>query len=103
MAHIDLPDGAPGIMALVGTVAAANFLGLNGGYVAATTSAKVTIDTNASLTATRDVTLESYATETAANPAMSLLSLSPLGASVVVARGNSWGFEKTSGTFSVSS
>jgi hypothetical protein len=77
-------DGVQGTMALVGTVAAANFLGLNGGYVAGTTSAKVTIGTNASLTATRDVTLESYATETASNPAMALLSLSPVGAAVVV-------------------
>jgi hypothetical protein len=79
-------EGAPGTMALVGETLAGSFLGINGGYVAGTTSAKVTLDGSARIDATRDATLTSYATETAANPAMSLFGLagSPLGASAVV-------------------
>jgi hypothetical protein len=79
-------EGAPGTMALIGETLAGSFLGINGGYVAGTTSAKVTVDGSAQINATRDVTLTSHATETAANPAMSLFGLagSPLGASAVV-------------------
>ena len=69
---------------VVNTIATAA-LGLNGGYINAGASAKVSVVFGANITATRDVTLESHATELASNPAMVLGGvISPFGASVIV-------------------
>jgi filamentous hemagglutinin family protein len=72
-------------MALIGQTLAASVFGVNGGYVAGTARATVKVLSGANITATGNVTLNSSATEVAANPAMVLgLSGVPWGAAATV-------------------
>jgi hypothetical protein len=75
-----------GDFALVGTTLAASFLGLNGGYLAASASATVNINGHANINGSGNVTIASHGSETASDPALStaLAGGSPIGASVVV-------------------
>jgi filamentous hemagglutinin family protein len=77
---------AASAMALITQSVFASLLGLNGGWVAATSSAKVNVASTANITATNDVTLTSVSTEKAANPAMvfGVFGLLPWGAAVTV-------------------
>ena len=72
--------------ALVGESLAPTFLGLNGGYVAASSTANVAINGHASITGSGAVTISATASEDAEDPviASALAGFAPFGASVVV-------------------
>jgi len=75
-----------GDFALVGESLAPSFLGLNGGYVAASSTATVAINGHASITGSGSVSITATGSEDAEDPviASALAGLSPVGASVVV-------------------
>lgn len=84
-----LDGSAAGSFALVGETLAASLLGLNGGYVAASATATVSINGHANISGRGDVTIAAHGSETASDPALvaSLLgSLTPVAASVVVGK-----------------
>ena len=85
-AETDYTSDVTQTLALIGQAAAASVLGVNGGWVAGTARAKVEVLGDANITATHDVTLNSQATEKAANTAMvlGLAGVVPWGASAVV-------------------
>ncbi|MDA9487916.1 leukotoxin LktA family filamentous adhesin [Bradyrhizobium sp. CCBAU 11361] len=78
-----------GDFALVGSTLAASLLGLNGGYVAASATATININSHADINGRGDVTISAHATETASDPAVAstlLGSLTPVAAGVVVGK-----------------
>ncbi|PJG56131.1 leukotoxin LktA family filamentous adhesin [Bradyrhizobium forestalis] len=83
-------DGSPvGALALVGSTLAGSLLGLNGGYVAASATATITINGHADINGRGDVTISAHASETASDPAVAstlLGSLTPVAAGVVVGK-----------------
>jgi len=84
-----LDGSVAGDFALVGSTLAASLLGLNGGYVAASATAVVNINSHADINARGDVTISAHATETASDPAIAstlLGSLTPVAAGVVVGK-----------------
>ncbi len=84
-----LEGAAAGSFALVGETLAASLLGLNGGYVAASATATVSINGHANISGRGNVTIAAHGSETASDPALvaSLLgSLTPVAASVVVGK-----------------
>ncbi|MEY9430037.1 hypothetical protein ABH975_005352 [Bradyrhizobium ottawaense] len=84
-----LNGSAVGDLALVGSTLAASLLGLNGGYVAASATATININSHADINGRGDVTISAHATETASDPAVAstlLGSLTPVAAGVVVGK-----------------
>ncbi|WP_245502187.1 leukotoxin LktA family filamentous adhesin [Bradyrhizobium betae] len=84
-----LNGSAAGDFALVGSTLAASLLGLNGGYVAASATATININSHADINGRGDVTISAHATETASDPAVAstlLGSLTPVAAGVVVGK-----------------
>ncbi|MDD1526699.1 leukotoxin LktA family filamentous adhesin [Bradyrhizobium sp. WBOS7] len=83
-------DGSPvGALALVGSALAGSLLGLNGGYVAASATATININSHADINGRGDVTISAHASETASDPAIAstlLGSLTPVAAGVVVGK-----------------
>ncbi|AMA57372.1 leukotoxin LktA family filamentous adhesin [Bradyrhizobium sp. CCGE-LA001] len=83
-------DGSPvGALALVGSTLAGSLLGLNGGYVAASATATININSHADINGRGDVTISAHASETASDPAIAstlLGSLTPVAAGVVVGK-----------------
>ncbi|WP_166817229.1 leukotoxin LktA family filamentous adhesin [Bradyrhizobium sp. 1(2017)] len=83
-------DGSPvGALALVGSTLAGSLLGLNGGYVAASATATININSHADINGRGDVTISAHASETASDPAVAstlLGSLTPVAAGVVVGK-----------------
>ncbi|MCK1716641.1 leukotoxin LktA family filamentous adhesin [Bradyrhizobium sp. 141] len=78
-----------GDFALVGSTLAASLLGLNGGYVAASATATININSHADINGRGDVTISAHASETASDPAIAstlLGSLTPVAAGVVVGK-----------------
>ncbi|MBR1196473.1 leukotoxin LktA family filamentous adhesin [Bradyrhizobium sp. AUGA SZCCT0158] len=72
--------------AVLGQAIPGLILGLNGGYVAASATANVAINSHANITGTGNVTISANGKEVAEDPviASTLLGLSPVGAGVVV-------------------
>ncbi|MET4326721.1 hypothetical protein ABIB80_002547 [Bradyrhizobium sp. i1.15.2] len=72
--------------ALVGESVPGMILGLNGGYVAASSTATVNINGHANISGSGNVSISAYGSERAEDPviASSLLGVSPVGAAVVV-------------------
>lgn len=84
-----LDGSAVGDFALVGSTLAASLLGLNGGYVAASATATININSHADINGRGDVTISAHTSETASDPAIAstlLGSLTPVAASVVVGK-----------------
>ncbi|UEM16076.1 leukotoxin LktA family filamentous adhesin [Bradyrhizobium barranii subsp. barranii] len=84
-----LNGSVAGDLALVGSTLAASLLGLNGGYVAASATATININSHADINGRGDVTISAHATETASDPAVAstlLGSLTPVAAGVVVGK-----------------
>ncbi|MBB4256287.1 leukotoxin LktA family filamentous adhesin [Bradyrhizobium sp. CIR3A] len=84
-----LNGSVAGDFALVGSTLAASLLGLNGGYVAASATATININSHADINGRGDVTISAHATETASDPAVAstlLGSLTPVAAGVVVGK-----------------
>lgn len=84
-----LNGSVAGDFALVGSTLAASLLGLNGGYVAASATATININSHADINGHGDVTISAHATETASDPAVAstlLGSLTPVAAGVVVGK-----------------
>nr|WP_249141300.1 leukotoxin LktA family filamentous adhesin [Bradyrhizobium liaoningense] len=83
-------DGSPvGALALVGPTLAGSLLGLNGGYVAASATATININSHADINGRGDITISAHASETASDPAVAstlLGSLTPVAAGVVVGK-----------------
>ncbi|QOZ76222.1 leukotoxin LktA family filamentous adhesin [Bradyrhizobium sp. CCBAU 53351] len=83
-------DGSlAGDFALVGSTLAASLLGLNGGYVAASATATININSHADINGRGDVTISAHTSETASDPAIAstlLGSLTPVAAGVVVGK-----------------
>ncbi|QDP25202.1 leukotoxin LktA family filamentous adhesin [Bradyrhizobium cosmicum] len=81
-------SSVPGLFTLVGTTLAASMLGINGGYVAASATASVSINGHANINGTGNVSIASHGSETAQDPAIAstLLGGSPIGASAVVGK-----------------
>ncbi|SCB10737.1 hypothetical protein GA0061098_1001397 [Bradyrhizobium shewense] len=83
-------DGSPvGALALVGSTLAGSLLGLNGGYVAASATATININSHADINGRGDVNISAHASETASDPAIAstlLGSLTPVAAGVVVGK-----------------
>ncbi len=84
-------DSLLGTFALVGETLAASLLGLNGGYVAASSAATVSIGTHANLNASGNISIKAIGKQDAEDPVItgaSLLALaglgSPISAGVVV-------------------
>ncbi|MCP2208780.1 leukotoxin LktA family filamentous adhesin [Bradyrhizobium diazoefficiens] len=84
-----LNGSVAGDFALVGSTLAASLLGLNGGYVAASATATININSHADINGRGDVTISAHATETASDPAVAstlLGSVTPVAAGVVVGK-----------------
>ncbi|MCD9105786.1 leukotoxin LktA family filamentous adhesin [Bradyrhizobium japonicum] len=84
-----LNGSVAGDFALVGSTLAASLLGLNGGYVAASATATININSHGDINGRGDVTISAHATETASDPAVAstlLGSLTPVAAGVVVGK-----------------
>lgn len=84
-----LNGSVAGDFALVGSTLAASVLGLNGGYLAASASAVININSHADINGRGDVTVSAHATETVSDPAVAstlLGSLTPVAAGVVVGK-----------------
>ncbi|MDI3559416.1 leukotoxin LktA family filamentous adhesin [Bradyrhizobium sp. Arg816] len=84
-----LNGSVAGDFALVGSTLAASLLGLNGGYVAASATATININSHADINGRGDVTISAHTTETASDPAVAstlLGSLTPVAAGVVVGK-----------------
>lgn len=84
-----LNGSVAGDFALVGSTLAASLLGLNGGYVAASATATININSHADINGRGDVTISAHASETASDPAIAstlLGSLTPVAAGVVVGK-----------------
>ncbi|MCJ9735076.1 leukotoxin LktA family filamentous adhesin, partial [Bradyrhizobium sp. PRIMUS42] len=84
-----LNGSVAGDFALVGSTLAASLLGLNGGYVAASATATININSHADINGRGDVTISAHATENASDPAVAstlLGSLTPVAAGVVVGK-----------------
>ncbi|SEM47998.1 leukotoxin LktA family filamentous adhesin [Bradyrhizobium sp. OK095] len=84
-----LDGSAAGDFALVGSTLAASLLGLNGGYVAASATATININSHADINGRGDVTISAHTSETASDPAVAttlLGSLTPVAAGVVVGK-----------------
>ncbi|MCK1400726.1 leukotoxin LktA family filamentous adhesin [Bradyrhizobium sp. 4] len=81
-------SSVPGLFTLVGTTLAASLLGLNGGYVAASATATVNINSHANINGIGNVDIKSDGSETAQDPALAstLLGGSPIGAAAVVGK-----------------
>lgn len=81
-------SSVPGLFTLVGTTLAASLLGLNGGYVAASATATVNINSHANINGIGNVDIKSHGSETAQDPALAstLLGGSPIGAAAVVGK-----------------
>ncbi|MCK1302659.1 MULTISPECIES: leukotoxin LktA family filamentous adhesin [unclassified Bradyrhizobium] len=81
-------SSVPGLFTLVGTTLAASLLGLNGGYVAASATATVNINSHANINGVGNVDIRSHGSETAQDPALAstLLGGSPIGAAAVVGK-----------------
>ena len=75
---------AAGFFASVAETLGSTILGINGGYVAANTVAKVAINTHANLNASRNVLITAHGTQDAEDPVVSVAILVPFGASAVV-------------------
>ncbi|MBR0908899.1 leukotoxin LktA family filamentous adhesin [Bradyrhizobium japonicum] len=84
-----LNGSVAGDFALVGSTLAASVLGLNGGYLAASATATININSHADINGRGDVTISAHATETVSDPAVAttlLGSLTPVAAGVVVGK-----------------
>ncbi|MHC4048420.1 leukotoxin LktA family filamentous adhesin [Bradyrhizobium sp. 25ACV] len=84
-----LDGSAAGAFALVGSTLAGSLLGLNGGYVAASATATININSHADINGRGDVSISAHASETASDPAVAstlLGSLTPVAAGVVVGK-----------------
>ncbi|WBL81227.1 leukotoxin LktA family filamentous adhesin [Bradyrhizobium xenonodulans] len=84
-----LNGSVAGDFALVGSTLAASLLGLNGGYLAASATATININSHADINGRGDVTISAHATETVSDPAIAttlLGSLTPVAAGVVVGK-----------------
>nr|WP_249151219.1 leukotoxin LktA family filamentous adhesin [Bradyrhizobium liaoningense] len=84
-----LNGSVAGDFALVGSTLAASVLGLNGGYLAASATATLNINSHADINGRGDVTISAHATETVSDPAVAttlLGSLTPVAAGVVVGK-----------------
>jgi filamentous hemagglutinin family protein len=77
-------DSAAGIAALIGQSAAASAIGLNGGYVAGTSSATITIRDTATIDGTGNVDIASSARQVASDPAVTIGGASPVAVAVTV-------------------
>lgn len=84
-----LDGSSVGALALVGPTLAGSLLGLNGGYVAASATAIININSHADINGRGDVNISAHASETASDPAIAstlLGSLTPVAAGVVVGK-----------------
>ena len=80
----NLTSSIEGDLATIAEVVGTTLYGLNGGYVAASTVAKVAINSHANISGSGNVLISAVGTQDAEDPVVSIGFVSPLGASVVV-------------------